>query len=93
MGKKDKNRKGNPHLRRAILEVVENQLRDGTPPQTRATLERLMADGCSRAEAVEYIACVVTSEIFDVLKKREPYNESRFVAALEALPRLPWEKE
>ena len=80
-------------MRRAILEVVENQLRDGTPPETRATLERLMADGCSREEAVKYVGCVVSTEIFDVLKNREPFNESRFVAALEALPRLPWEKE
>ena len=93
MAKKDKNPKVNPRLRRAILEVVENQIRDGTPPQTRATLNRLMADGCSREEAVEYIGCVVSCEIFDVLKNRELYNESRFVAALEALPRLPWEKE
>ena len=92
MAKKRKKQKGNPHLRRAILEVVENQLRDGTPPETRATLERLMGDGRSREEAVQLIGCVVTTEIFDVLKNREPYNETRYVAALRALPRLPWEK-
>ena len=33
---------GNPHLRQAILDVVHNQLRDGTPPETAATLERLV---------------------------------------------------
>ena len=93
MAKKRKKQKGNPYLRRAILEVVENQLRDGTPPETRATLERLMAEGCSREEAVRLVACVVTSEIFDVMKNKEPYNESRYLAALRALPRLPWEKK
>ena len=91
--KKNKKQPGNPHLRRAILEVVENQLRDGTPPETRATLERLMAEGCTRDNAIEYIGCVVSAEICDVLNNREPFNEDRYVAALRALPRLPWEKE
>jgi hypothetical protein len=91
MAKKRQREKFNPHLQRAILEVVENQLREGTPPETRASLQRLMAEGRSREEAVKLIGCVVTSEIFDVLKNHEPFNETRFVAALRALPRLPWE--
>src|SRR5437773_405662 len=80
----------NPELRRAILEVVHNQLRDGKPPETRITRDRLMAEGYSREEALELIACAVTSEIFDVLKSRQPYDEARYLAALRALPRLPW---
>lgn len=81
----------NPHLRRALLEVVDNQLRDGTPPETRATLERLMAERFTREQARELIACVVSTEIFDVLKSKQPYQEARYVAGLRALPRLPWE--
>jgi len=80
-----------PELRRAILEVVENQLRDGTPPETQATLDRLLAAGHSRAEAIELIACVVSAEIFDVLKRGQPYQEQRYLAGLRALPRLPWD--
>jgi hypothetical protein len=38
------------------------------------------------------IGCVVVSEIFDILKKGETFNLERFVAALERLPKLPWEK-
>jgi hypothetical protein len=83
----------NPHLRRTLLEIVENQLRDGDPPETAATLARLMSQGYTRAKAVELIACAVTSEIFDVLKNEQTYNEARYVAALRALPRLPWEDE
>jgi hypothetical protein len=67
----------NLELRRALLEVVENQLRDGTPAETRATLERLMGEGVSRDRAVELIACVVSCEIFDVLKSGLPYQEAR----------------
>lgn len=83
----------NPALRATLLEIVDNQLRDGTPPETRATLKRLMADGIPEKDARELIACAVSAEIFDVLKNRQPYQEQRYVAALRALPRLPWEDE
>src|SRR5262249_44491841 len=75
----------NPRLRRALLEVVENQLRDGTPPETRQTLDRLMAAGHARERAVELIACVVSSEVFDVLRSGKPYDEARYLAGLRAL--------
>ena len=81
----------NPHLRRAILDVVNNQLRDGTPPETAATLERLIHEGHSRKQAMELIGGVVACEIFAVLKQGRPYDGARYVAALQALPRLPWD--
>jgi hypothetical protein len=81
----------NPRLRRALMEVVENQLRDDTPPETSRTLARLVAKGYPREKAMELIACVVCSEIFDILRRNELYDEVRYVAALRRLPRLPWE--
>jgi rRNA processing protein Krr1/Pno1 len=82
----------NPRLRQAILEVAENQLRDGTPPETAATLARLLAAGYPPDKALELIAAVVSTEIFKVLKEGKPYDQARYVAALRALPRLPWER-
>jgi len=32
----------NPAVGAAIMEVVDNQLRDGTPPETRQTFDRLL---------------------------------------------------
>jgi hypothetical protein len=81
----------NPRLRSALMEVVENQLRDGTPPETSETLARLVAEGYPREKAMELIACIVCSEIFDVLKYNQRYDEARYVAGLRGLPRLPWE--
>jgi hypothetical protein len=81
----------NPELRRVLLEIVENQLRDGTPPETRVTLERLTAEGFSRERALELIACVVSTEIFDLLKSGQLYDEGRYLAGLRALPQMPWE--
>jgi hypothetical protein len=81
----------NPVLQAAIYEVVDNQLRDGTPPETRQTLDRLVAEGHTRQEARRLIACAVVSEIFGILKRHEPYDEARYIATLQRLPTMPWE--
>ena len=81
----------NPVLQALIYEVVDNQLRDGTPPETRQTLERLIAEGHTRQEARRLIGCAVVSEIFNVLQRHEPYDEARYTAALRRLPTMPWE--
>jgi hypothetical protein len=89
--KRRKNEAPNPVLRAAILEIVHNKLREGTPPETRATLERLVAGGHQHDRAIEMIGCVVSSEIFDVLNESERFNEARYVKALHALPTMPWD--
>ena len=76
-------------LREAILEVITNQIRQNTPPETKQTYDRLLAEGHSHEEAMTLIGCVVVSEIYDVLQQKKPYNEERYVAALRALPQLP----
>ena len=88
-----KESEGNPHLRAAIIKVVENQLRSNDPPQTRQTFGRLIEAGYSEEEAKRLIGCVVSAEIFDVLKKNEPFNLDRFVKALNKLPEMPWGEE
>ncbi|MCB9870149.1 MAG: hypothetical protein H6837_09850 [Planctomycetes bacterium] len=67
-----------------MFEVVENQLRDNDPPETRVTLDRLVAEGHSVSEAKRLIACVVVAEMFHVMKHHEPYDQDRFVAGLRA---------
>ena len=88
-----KESEGNPYLRAAIMEVIENQLRNNVPPQTRQTFRRLIEAGYSEEEAKRLIGCVVSAEIFDVLKKNEPFNLERFVKALNKLPEMPWAEE
>jgi hypothetical protein len=81
--------RGNKHLNAAIMEVVENQLRDMDPPETRQTYDRLLAEGIPEKEAKRLLGAVVASEIFDILKKQEPFNLARFTKALSDLPKLP----
>jgi hypothetical protein len=81
----------NEPLHHAIMQVVENQLRDRAHPEPKQTSDRVIAKGYEVAEAKRLIGCVVTSEIFNVLKKRAPFNPERYVQALNRLPKLPWE--
>ncbi len=79
----------NPQLAAAILEVVDTQLRDGTPPETRQTFDRLVARGYTPEGARQLLAHVVVHEIFTVMARGEHYDQTRFVAALDRLPELP----
>ena len=75
------------------MDIVDNQLRDNTPPETRRTLERLVAAGHRLEDARRLIGCVVATEIYDVLTRRRPFDDAAYVAALQRLPSLPWEHE
>ena len=81
--------KVNKRLNKAVLDVVENQIRQLNPPATKETFDRLIREGHDQGEARRLIGCVVASEIFDILKNTEPYDEDRYVAALRKLPELP----
>ena len=76
----------NPALTDAILEVVDTQHRENNPPETRLTFDRLVATGYAVEDARRLIGNVVVQEIYEVLKRREPYNEQRYLAALQGLP-------
>ena len=73
----------NLRLKKLILEVVDNQLRDNNPPVVREIYDRLTAEGYSAREAKEKIGAVVLEEIYDVMKENQPYNEKRYTDALK----------
>ena len=82
----------NPVLRQAILEVVQNQIRDNDPPETRQTFERLRAAGYPADEARRLLATAVAVEIFHLMRDHESFNRERFVRNLAHLPREPWDR-
>ena len=83
--------KTNTMMRELILEVVENQLNSGDPPETGVTYKRLLSSGMPESEVRRLIACVVASEIFDIQKSQQPFGHDRFAKALSRLPELPWD--
>jgi hypothetical protein len=75
------------------MDIVDTQVRDNTPPETRRTLERLVARGHTLEDARRLIGCVVSTAIYDILAQDRPFDEAAYVAALQRLPILPWEEE
>ena len=75
----------------AIVEAVETQLAQNEPPETKITLERLMASGETRENAIRYIAAALSVEIFEAIKNENPYDEHRYITNLKALPKLPYD--
>ncbi|NTW60129.1 MAG: hypothetical protein HGB21_15340 [Nitrospirae bacterium] len=82
-------KKFNPRLQAAYLEVVENQLVNNDPPETRQTYERLVREGHSEKDAKKLIGAAIAAETYWILKENQPFNQARFVAALNKLPKLP----
>ena len=83
----------NPELGKIILEVVENQIRDNDPPETRQTVERLKVAGYTAEEARRLVSTAVTVEIFHIMRDHEPFNRKRFLWNLARLPREPWDQQ
>jgi len=83
--------KSNPRLKRAFLEVVENQLEANDPPETRETLKRLTSEGVSEDNAKIYIAQAVCMEVYLALKHKQEFNLPRYLKNLKRLPEEPGE--
>lgn len=81
----------NPRLKRLILEVVSNQLKNNDPPETKETLYRLISDGFSESDAKEMIGAVVTTHIYDMLKEEHVFDNAKYIQDLRKLPTLPWD--
>jgi hypothetical protein len=75
----------NLRLQKAILEVVENQIRENNPPETKKTRDRLLKAGYSKDDAMKLIGSAVLGEIYKVLKNKEPFDKEGYVKALREL--------
>src|SRR5262249_14211263 len=53
----------NPRMHATMHAIVENQLAEDTPVEARATLERFLAAGVARHEAIHAIASVVAGAV------------------------------
>jgi peroxiredoxin family protein len=77
----------------AVFEIIENQLRDNNPPITKETYTRLKSDGFSHDDTMKLIGCAMTTEIYEIMKQSQPFDEERYAQNLKNLPELPWENE
>jgi hypothetical protein len=75
----------NPRLKALILEVVENQLQADDPPEIKQTLNRLLAVGHGRQQAMEMIGSALVEEIWSIFHERKSFDRERYAALLEKL--------
>lgn len=79
----------NSLLGEEMKKVVRNQIKQNNPPETKQAYDRLIKDGYPKDEVIRQLAVVVASEIFDVMKNKEPYNQERYIKRLNDLPKEP----
>ncbi len=75
------------------MAAVEKQIAEGKPAQTKWALERLLSAGIEREEAMKFIGCALSVEVFEVIKHGGQYNEARYLKNLASLPELPWDND
>ncbi|HLX21914.1 MAG TPA: hypothetical protein VKR38_01100 [Usitatibacter sp.] len=66
----------------AFLDTVMNQLETGDPPETKATLDRLMSEGYSKSQALQAIAAVLRVEMNRMMTEGTPFDNARYADLL-----------
>jgi hypothetical protein len=79
----------NVELRKQIFEIVENQIRNNDPPETKLTYNRLKELGYNDFAVKQLIGQCVAVELFDIFKSGKPFDEKRYVGNLKRLPDEP----
>ena len=74
-----------------IIQAIKEQIRQNDPPETKETFDRLRREGHAEEEVYRMLGCVLTSEMYAVLKQKRVFDRDLYVQQLHALPKLPWE--
>jgi hypothetical protein len=80
----------NPVVHAAIHATVENQVALGEELPVRATLERLIAEGLDRHEAIHAIGSVLAEYIYDLSRQQPTDSHEVYFRKLESLTAQRW---
>ena len=75
-----------------LIQAIENQIENDTPPAAKATFNKLTLVGYERDEILNMMAHVLAYEIDAILEEDRAFNTEWYETALRALPELPPEK-
>ena len=78
-----------PVLHAAVMEMVNRQIAERDPPETRETIERLLAEGYSPEHARRMIGLVLSRELMYSMLRGTPFDVRSFVETLRRLPEIP----
>jgi hypothetical protein len=83
----------NEIIRQQVLEIIKNQIKLNTPPETKHTLKRLVDLGYTDQHARMLIGQCLAVELFSVLKLKKPFDNDRYVSNLKKLPEEPFDDQ
>ena len=78
----------NPFLHVVYHRLLAEQAESGEPPETRATLDRLVAEGLARHEAEHRVMEILVTEMFSMLTRRGPFDRESYRTRLDRLTAL-----
>lgn len=75
----------NEHLKKTIIEVINNQLRANNPPFVKEIYQELQAEGYDKKEAKEMIASVLLGQMYDMMTESLYFDEVRYERELREM--------
>ena len=83
----------NPRIHAVIHLIVENQIAEGLEV-VQETLDRLMAEGLDRHEAIHAIGWVLIDHLSNLMQATEPatHDQAKYFQALQNLTTSNWKK-
>ena len=76
----------NPHLQRAMVRVIEDQLRSCETPEVRAEYDRLLALGIQEREVKVMMARVVMPHVYRLAQANARFDYAQYLQELRSLP-------
>lgn len=78
-----------PVMHAALMQMVDRQIAENDPPETRETFERLLEQGYSPEYIRRMIGLLIAREHLEEMFRRTPFNTERFIGNLRRLPQVP----
>lgn len=75
--------------RELLYGIIKKQISDETPPETKQTYDRLISEGQTHDDAMGMLSTVFVNEMNNGLKEQKPFDDTRYVESMNALPELP----
>lgn len=83
--------KPNLEVTNMMFEIIENQIENNDPPETKLTLDRLIKEGHNKTLSMKLIAQCLLIEMNRMVKFNELFDNNKYVKSLSNLPNTPEE--
>ena len=75
-------------VRDGFLSTVVHQIATNEPPETKATYERLQAQGLTEGQALQLIGLVLKKEMKEMIMESRGFDNDRYIALMKKLPEI-----